>query len=477
MERVPLGHRPPRRRVTVDLAALLAVLVGAIVWTLPHSASSAPLKVGVAPAFGQGGALVVPASEGIDNWAFGFQAAPSPDGGVVVAGYKEVLSLGPEGLPRVGFGREGIRGIGPNDGRRLEVEDVAVDDRGRIVLFGGATRPRDEVDSHGGRSPDQAAIVRLLPDGQFDPGFGGGDGVVRSTFGASTSRYGGPFVSADFGAVDGLGRPLFTLPTSHPGRTCETHEPFEQGDESRVVRLDVDGTPDPSFDGEAISKPFAAGAYNSGFELRPDGDTQVVATAGAGCPPHPLLIQRRLADGRPDSGFGPEGVRSYLRLRANAIAPDVGGRLLLLRPGPFELGGKTKTAQIERLTAAGALDRRFGDEDVASVAIPGFRSHIRGVVADARGRIYVVGTRVRSHGRFALRTGSALVAQRLTPDGRLDRSFGVDGLAAARFPGLLVIAKTAVLSGSRLVVIGAGHPAATGSNPADLVFAAFRTGN
>ena len=98
-------------------------------------------------------------------------------------------------------------------------------------------------------------------------------------------------------------------------------------------------------------------------------------------------------------------------------------------------------------------------------------------MADARGRIYVVGTRIWSEGRERFRTGSRLVARRLTPDGRLDRSFGADGFASAHFPGLLVIAKTAVLSGSRLVVIGTGHPAATGSNPADLVFAAFRTGS
>jgi uncharacterized delta-60 repeat protein len=468
-----LPGRPPLRFVA--LAALVALIAGALVWALPHSASSAPLEVGVARGFGHGGTLVVPASERIDNWAWGFQAASAPDGGIVVAGYREVLSLGPDGLPRAGFGRAGIKRIGPEGGRRLEIEDVAVDRRGRILLFGGATRPRDEHVGYG-RFPDQATIERLLPDGELDPSFGGGDGVVSGAFGVPTPTDGSPFVSADLGAVDRRGRPLFTLPTVRSGTTCEGAEPTEKLDESRVVRLDVDGTPDPGFDGEAISSPFATGAADSGFGLLPDGDTQLVATGTAGCL-SPLLIQRRLPDGQPDSGFGPEGVRSYPRLRAKAIAPDPGGGLLLLRPGPFELGGKSKTANVERLTAAGTRDLGFGDDGVATVSVPGFDSHFRSIVADARGRIYVVGTKIRTKGRERFRTGSELVARRLTPDGRLDRSFGADGLASARFPGLLVIAKTAVLSGPRLVVIGTGHSAKTGSSFADLVFAAFRTGH
>jgi uncharacterized delta-60 repeat protein len=473
--RASLGRKWPRSRVALGAAALLAVLAGAVVWALPHASSSAPLEVGVAGGFGHGGTLAVPASAGFDNWAYGFRATPAPDGGIVVAGYREVLSLGPDGLPRAGFGRGGIKRIGPDGGRRLEIEDVAVDRRGRIVLFGGATRPRDE-DVREGRFPDQAAIVRLLPDGGFDPSFGGG-GIVTSAFGASARTYDGPYVSADLGAVDARGRPLFTLPTAHPGTPCEVEESsFRQFDESRVVRLDLHGTPDPSFDGNGISTPFATGASSMGFGLRPDGDTQLVATGDAGCR-RPLLIQRRLPDGRPDTGFGPEGVRSYPTLRARATAPDAGGGLLLLRSGPFVLGGKTRSAYVERLTAAGTLDRSFGHEGVATVTVPGFDSHFCCIAADARGRIYVVGTRIWSEGHERFRTGSRLVARRLTPDGRPDRGFGADGIASAHFPGLLVIAKTAVLSGPRLVVIGTGHPAATGSNPADLVFAAFPTGH
>lgn len=468
------GGRVLRAGAVIALVALIGALTAVMVWARPDTTAPALTRVGVAPAFGHDGTLVVPASEGIDNWADDFQAVPLPDGGLVVAGDKEVLSLGPEGEPTASFGKEGIKRIAPSGGRRIEIEDVATDGLGRIVLFGGASRPEDEVGLHGGRSPDQAVIERLLPDGEYDPTFGGGDGVVRSSFGYSARRYGGrTYMSADFGVVDAQGRPLFTLPASHPAVTCDTHQHIEVGDESRVIRLDEDGERDPTFDGGAISKPFLRGAYDHDFEPLPDGGTEVVAIADTGCLPRQLLIQRRLADGRPDRRFGPEGVRSYPTLRSGAVAPDPDGGLVVLSDGQYRPGSGERTARIERLTPGGAIDRHFGDRGAAEVSLPGSRSQIRCLVTDPRGRIYVIGTRLRSHGRLTLRTGSELVAERLTPDGQPDRSFGDEGLVTAAFPGLRVLAKTAVLAGSRLVVVGTGHPVASGTSPADLVFAAF----
>src|SRR5687768_13112106 len=50
--------------------------------------------------------------------------------------------------------------------------DIAVQDNGKVLLAGDYDQDGEgQVETHG-------AVVRLLPDGSLDTGFGGGDGIV-----------------------------------------------------------------------------------------------------------------------------------------------------------------------------------------------------------------------------------------------------------------------------------------------------------
>ena len=463
------------RARTVTALVLLAVVIAAVcLWALP-SAGSSP-AVDLAAGFGDAGVVDVPASEDIDNWAFGFQAASLPGGGIVVAGNKEVLALGSGGVPVPGFGRDGIKRIGEDDGLRMEIEDVAVDDRGRILLFGGATKPADERESKGGRFPSQAVVMRLLPDGAFDRSFGRG-GIVHDAFGVPVPSGEKPFVSADLGGVDGRGRPIFTLPTTYTGHFCDgVSPPYTATDQVRLERLRSDGSVDTGFDGDAIPAAFAGGSTGTALQVRGDGGTEIVAQSTAGCGErHELLILRRRGNGSPDDGFGPEGVRSVRLVKPKATAPAGGGGTLILGPSPYRPDLDTKSAPIELLNADGSLDRRFGSDGTATATIPDSHATFNAVLADPRGRIYVVGTEGIEHVGRGDRDHSRIAVMRLSPDGDLDRSFGVEGLATAEVPGRFVHARTAVLSGSKLIVVATGVPIDFHSNPEDLVLVAFKT--
>jgi uncharacterized delta-60 repeat protein len=146
-----------------------------------------------------------------------------------------------------------------------------------------------------------------------------------------------------------------------------------------------------------------------------------------------------------DGAFGRDGSVTLQSLgadvRAGAIALQPDGKIVATADSGEGLA-------VVRLTAEGALDRRFGSRGQVQVAVPG--ASARAVALFRDGRILVAGTVARPAG-----PGRVVVA-RLLPSGELDPSFGADGVALVGPEGATVESMAVARDGE--VVLGGSVP-------------------
>ena len=223
-------------------------------------------------------------------------------------------------------------------------------------------------------------------------------------------------------AVDALGRIVFV------------------GDENvpAAWRVRPDGTLDPAFGSGGIAIPREAygGAQAWWQNVAFDGSRIVVAGFTdkgllTGVDTGPTAVLARLDDnGVPDPTFAAGG---FLDLPIpgltdpGGVAVDRAGRIVLAIGHATTRGfPNDRTAEIVRLTGSGALDATFGDGGRA--------------VLGSGGRTSV---RIRDDGAIAAlgewwhtpaQPQTPVIAARLLPDGRLDRTFGKGGEVTAPSP-------------------------------------------
>ncbi|WP_257387172.1 hypothetical protein [Tahibacter caeni] len=178
------------------------------------------------------------------------------------------------------------------------------------------------------RSP-QLKLVRLLPDGSRDPGFGGG-GVATVPLSA---------LAVDYGTVNQLrlladGRFLALVSTMRierpPGGDPIYHA------ELLLLRLAADGSPDPSFN---AGLPRAVGdAVSSSARLLPQADGILLVGFGTQCCGNPSGFRalRLRADGSPDPAFGSGGelVVAPLDTTSSDVMSVPGGGFQILHNQP-----------------------------------------------------------------------------------------------------------------------------------------------
>jgi uncharacterized delta-60 repeat protein len=159
-----------------------------------------------------------------------------------------------------------------------------------------------------------------------------------------------------------------------------------------------------------------------------------------------FAVYRLLRDGRPDPSFGARG---------SALVPIKGSELIgaglgLDAHGRIVVGARyegldTGGIEVVRLTPSGRLDRTFG-RGGRSVVRFGGQSYFADLALDAKGRTYVAGTDFDDR---------RLRVLRVTPAGALDRSFGVRGIATLPRRGELALpGDLAVQPDGRIVVAG-----------------------
>ncbi len=232
--------------------------------------------------------------------------APLPDGGVIAAGVQApeanktqlvLVKLDASGRPVRRFGEEGIKAV-PLGLRQETALAIAPLADGKILIAGSAT----------GRHYTDGLLVRFLPDGSLDEGFGDGGKILVNR---SRSNRNDRFVALH---VDAEGRILVA---------GDTDEEQRRGT-AMLMRFTADGEPDGSFgkDGALTLDVERKGAEHM-HDLRVDeagitvcGATEVwgdqVGITG--------FIARFGPDGASAPGFGSKGVWTARDPRCATIA-------------------------------------------------------------------------------------------------------------------------------------------------------------
>ncbi len=159
------------------------------------------------------------------------------------------------------------------------------------------------------------------------------------------------------------------------------------------------------------------------------GTEAVAASAGGeivAALPAERIGRQRLVRIRSDGSLEP-GSAVVERPGARAVAVDSRDRVVVSI-------GLEQSLVVARFLPGGKPDRAFGEDGVASVAIPGYVGRMDGDQAtvlsvDRLDRV-IVG-RLKA-ARTSFRRGTGFLAARLRADGRLDPSFGTGGLLTAK---------------------------------------------
>ena len=334
-------------------------------------------------------------------------------------------------------------------GRFFHVRDVAVDGRGRLLVFGYQIDNNNLLEGPG--VPDlveqNAVVFRLLPDGRRDPSFGSGRGFVRSGFGLE-SAFGNnvPLVAAMTGTVDSADRPVLVAGVEAPYSPCYGKgEPAVQP--RAVVRLTQSGEPDTTF-GEGGVSHLEGAAGNPQIAIAADGTIQA-SIGGNGsrvdCRGGNNLV-RIGPDGQRVSSFGSDGVQAVGRRGPVGFQPS--GAAILG-------GGSGRDLLLERLLSDGRRDHGFGRSGVARVR-PRDGADVGVAGIDRKGRIVLFGLNNPPHRKGHRPPRDRFVVGRLRADGELDRGFGTDGWVTTNFPRRLQIrsVNASLDSRGRLVVAG-----------------------
>jgi uncharacterized delta-60 repeat protein len=286
----------------------------------------------------------------------------------------------------------GIRECLPGEGGCWAGIGMALQRNGAIVVAGGTLEP-------GCRS--RFAVVRLQKTGRPDRTFGE-DGGVRTAFGSNSAVAHAVVVLGDNRVV--VGGELLDH-ESH----CADHLHLGDGKGFALVRYRADGTLDPSFgrDGRVVTQ--IDGGAGLDLLLRSDGKLVVVGVIKGR-----LALARYSRDGTLDTSFGRHGTvtddfRNYVLPGKAAL--DKRGRILVpVSPGCYPC------SYVVRYNPDGRLDKTFGRRGRAPVDLLDASA-----VAMFGRRIVVAGIANRCD------VGCKLAVLRLSPAGKLDRSFGRNG--------------------------------------------------
>lgn len=291
---------------------------------------------------------------------------------------------------------------------------------GKSMMVGYAEVPVPEV--------RQLWQVRRNVDGSADSGFGS-VGVV-GTFVNDLSSH--PMRMA----VQSDGKVVIVANLFHPvtisGPTV-------------IVRYNVNGTLDNSFDGDGVATlSTALDLYPRGLAIQPDGKI-LVGGGSSGVTPIRFAMARYNSDGSIDNSFDSDGVVH------TQIADGAGSRiadLKLLPDGRILAGGYSNATQndfaLARYNADGSLDTSLdGDGKLLTVVTPGSDT-IMEMAIQTDGKFVVTGAT----------GGNDLTVVRYNVDGSLDAAYGDGGIATVDLGGVEWLSTLALDSSGSAVVAG-----------------------
>jgi uncharacterized delta-60 repeat protein len=350
------------------------------------------------------------------------------------------------------FGGDGVVHLDLSAGPYNLAFTTATQADGKVVVLGSAFTGASPVNT--------LLLTRLNEDGSPDTTFGG-DGTVDVPVDGSSA---GPLY---------LGRPgsgqLAVLPDGKIVVAASSYlvGPNVPGAHTMVARLNPDGTPDATFDGDGVATialPGDGQTFNSlavladgsvvlvGPETVSQGDVSVFPPAGFVVPqPDEIVAVRLTSGGQLDGSFGTGGVARLGtgdKIPTDArVAALANGQFLvygdMLAPeghspmGPFYIPGHRVYAA--RLTSTGTVDTTYGQGGWFVTAPEGGADSTSligaGVAAD--GSLLAVTSQAAVNAGPLLQPGPAPYLFRVTPGGQVDTTFAGDGRFEITSPYLM----------------------------------------
>jgi uncharacterized delta-60 repeat protein len=375
--------------------------------------------------FGDGGRVRIEALWGASGGSGGVLALLVRGNGDIVAvggagpssSVAFIAALDPGGALQPGFGQGGlVTELRPQPSEQLGDPAVEIGPGGRIYAA---------VSNSAGAGYAGPSVIRYLPDGELDRGFGEERGYVRSAAGEDATAL----------AVDRAGGSvLLTNP-------------------NQVYRFTPDGRVDPRFAAGERVLLRAAPAHFRDVAIQPDGRILVAGTSSWLGERGRMLVARLLPDGRLDPSFGHHGYaavgckrRSLCRAVRVLVRHD--GRILLAGGATHQGGIGRYNEEPSRIAVAqllpnGRPDPGFGAEGFITLRLGNYS--LGTSLALSRGRILVGGL-------TQTKRGIRGVVARLRPDGRVDRGFADHGFLRA-FPKALGVPSEVFPSKGRLIVV------------------------
>lgn len=451
-------------RAAIATAVLLSVAFPAIAPAAPNGGSQSGARLD--STFGLAGRAFIPLHfKGPLPWWNPKMTASMPDGGLVVSNRHVLKRLTPSGRRDYSFGSLGVLMPMQSANESFEIDGLAVDSQGRIVVAGTATLPPEERAEREfgtgplggfGTRPLDVVVDRYLPDGSLDSSFGT-HGVVETDLGLAPPRdqNGQPSlkgfrVQATGVAVDSQDRIVLTGGASvGVDNSCSlksiadtlTYAGF-------IARFTEQGALDPSFGGDGVvggesREENALSAESTATPVPGPGGQLSYMSGGGPCPgnqPRPgVAVVSEAGDPQATLGGG-QGASGYPD--GDTFAPN-GSVLtfgsLLRRTGPLH-------GWVKRWRPGGGLDPSFGTGGSASLVLRGGpRTSLSAIATDAAGRILVGGSIEADTSR--------LFFERLTRKGKPDAAIGPRGRMTLEFRSLKVGPPTLLIDPQGRVLI------------------------
>lgn len=331
------------------------------------------------------------------------------NGGAFPSGYLTyVLRFNADGTLDTTFDGDGKRLINDVTSQTVHFPyGTAIQSDGKIVVAGQSSNNITFYD---------VALVRLQTNGSFDNTFDS-DGVVRTQLATQESKAKSVIVQSDgkIVAAGGISQPSTTA--VDPG----------------IFRYNSDGSLDTTFDGSGYSI-YEVIANNEDYffnDIARQSDGKYLAVA-AGVSTYPTFnredhyVVRTNSDGSPDNSFDANAVaRSQWCEGAAAVAVHSDGRVVAVGSRDrVDLVDYEHGLCVQRFNSNGAVDTTFASSPSNGKAmIPAFGlKTIHAVAYQLNGKILVAGT---AEGPFAV---DAAIVARLNADGTLDTTFMDEGV-------------------------------------------------
>jgi uncharacterized delta-60 repeat protein len=421
------------RRVVVSSVAA-TVLAGLILWPAAasggHSSSSAavPLLAGDLDwSFGSAGVVTL-------NGGLIHALAVQPDGKIVVAGqsfdssFFRLVRYLSDGSPDSSFGDGGSVETQVGEGGCLCIggaQGVALQPDGKIVLAGASDQGGVAYPGSLGIN-SEFSLLRYDSNGSLDSSFGT-NGVTNTVIPGQPDELWaaeeGPLAILPGGQILAGGQSF-----SYPGGSAVGID----GPAYALAEYTSDGSLDSAFGKGGIVQTTFAGGAGAGpasvgvASLALQADGKIVASGTDSGPPQEaatMKLARYEPDGSLDSSFGKAGRVQTAPTLKYVDGPSVlqDGKIVVAGERVNSTYGWPRFPVVARFGAHGRLDPTFGHHGYEEIrSLKGEAAEA--VVTQPDGKILVVSSR----GFGSRQTVSAVV--RLTPNGRLDPSFGHRGI-------------------------------------------------